>query len=340
MLKEAILYDKLEDKKARCHVCSFNCVIPEGKIGHCRTRKNIGGKIFTMIYGTVTSVASDPIEKKPLYHFYPASYSYSLGSVGCNFRCEHCQNWTISQVDIEQVYTRDIMPETAVKNAVDNGCKSVSWTYNEPAIWLEYTRDSAIKCHEKGLKTIYVTNGYPTPEHMEAMKGLLDAFRVDIKAFTEKFYREVCKAKLEPVLNSSKMAIEMGMHVEVVTLIIPGLNDSAEEVTGLSKWVFENLGPDTPIHFTRFHPMYHMDNISSTPIENLERAYDIAKKQGMRFVYLGNVAGHRYESTWCPSCNELLIERLGFMIVNVNLTKDKKCPKCGEKIPIVGDIGP
>ncbi len=339
MMKEAMLWAPLEHGKAKCSVCSYRCVIPPGGVGHCRTRKNVDGRLFSMIYGTVTSEASDPIEKKPLYHFYPGSYSYSLGSVGCNFRCQHCQNWGISQADLQQVYTMDIMPEEVAGNAVDTMCRSVSWTYNEPGIWVEYTHDCAVKCHERGVKTVYVTNGYPTPEHLEAMKGLLDAFRVDIKAFTEDFYRKVCGARLEPVLDSTRLAKEMGMHVEVVNLLIPGLNDSPEEVKALSTWCLENLGPDTPIHFTRFHPMYHMEDRESTEVKTLERAHDIARGIGMNYVYLGNVVGHRYENTWCPKCDSLLIERYGFKVLRYSITAEKRCPKCGEKIPIVGDYG-
>lgn len=339
MLKDGVLWQPLNDGKAKCNVCSYRCVIKPGGLGHCRTRKNVDGRIFTMIYGTVTSEASDPIEKKPLYHFYPGSHSYSIGSVGCNFKCEHCQNWGISQVDIEEVYHFDIAPEQAVENAFATLCKSVSWTYNEPAIWLEFTHDTAKLCHEKGLKTIYVTNGYATPEHMEQMKGLLDAYRVDIKGFSDQFYKKVCGSKLEPVLASTKIAHEMGMHVEVINLIIPGLNDSVEEITALSKWCFDNLGPDTPVHFTRFHPMYHMDNVDSTPLKSLERAHEIARAEGMNYVYLGNVIGHKWESTYCPKCGELLIERYGFSILKYNVPQDKKCPKCGEKIAITGDYG-
>lgn len=338
-MKEAILWTPLEHGKAKCSVCSYRCVIPPGGVGHCRTRKNVDGRVFSMIYGTVTSEASDPIEKKPLYHFYPGSYSYSVGSVGCNFRCQHCQNWGISQADIQQVYSMDIMPEEVAQSAVDTMCRSVSWTYNEPGIWVEYAHDCAVKCHEKGVKTVYVTNGYPTPEHLEAMKGLLDAFRVDIKAFTEDFYRKVCGARLEPVLDSTKMAKDMGMHVEVVNLLIPGLNDSPEEIKALSRWCLENLGPDTPIHFTRFHPMYHMEDRESTAVKTLERAHDIARDAGLNYVYLGNVVGHRYENTWCPKCDSLLIERYGFKVLRYNITADKKCPKCGEKIPIIGEHG-
>ncbi|WP_424359439.1 AmmeMemoRadiSam system radical SAM enzyme [Methanocella sp. MCL-LM] len=339
MLKEAILWEQAGENKLRCNVCAYRCLIHPGKLGNCRTRKNIDGKIFSLIYGTVTSVASDPIEKKPLYHFYPGSYSYSMGSVGCSFHCEHCQNWTISQADIQSVYTSDISPEQAIENAARDRCKTISWTYNEPSIWVEFTRDCADIAHKRDIKTVYVTNGYATPEHMDVMKGLLDAYRVDIKAFTEDFYRKVCKAKLAPVLESSIIAREAGMHIEVVTLIIPGLNDSSEEIKSLSKWVFDKLGPDTPVHFTRFHPMYHMDDVGPTPLQTMERAHDIAKTEGLNYVYLGNTPGHKYESTWCPKCGELLIERYGFHIMRYSIPADKKCPKCGEKIPIVGEYG-
>ena len=287
----------------------------------------------------MTSAGSDPIEKKPLYHFYPGSYSYSMGSVGCSFQCEHCQNWTISQADIETVYTADISPEQAADAAVLGRCKSVSFTYNEPSIWVEFTRDTSQLCHDRGIKSVYVTNGYATPEHMDVMKGLLDAYRVDIKAFTEDFYRKTCHSRLKPVLESTKIAKGHGMHVEVITLIIPGLNDGEDEIRGLAKWVHDELGPDTPLHFTRFYPMYHMDHEAPTSIATLEKAHDIARKEGIDYVYLGNTPGHKYESTWCPRCEELLIERYGFEILNYNITPDKKCPKCGEKIPIVGEYG-
>ena len=338
MLKEAILWETAGQGKAKCNVCAYRCLIHDGKLGNCRTRKNTGGKIYTLIYGTVTSTASDPIEKKPLYHFYPGSDSYSMGSVGCSFHCEHCQNWTISQADIQDVYTHDVTPEQAISAAMNAGCRSVSWTYNEPSIWLEFTRDCAIEAHRNSLQTVYVTNGYATPEHMEAMKGLLDAYRVDIKAFTDDFYRKVCKARLQPVLESTKIAREYGMHVEVVTLVIPGLNDGDDELRGLSKWVFDNLGPDTPVHFTRFHPMYKMGERSSTPLKTLEKAHDIARGEGLNYVYLGNTPGHKYESTWCPKCGEMLIERSGYHIMRYSITDDKKCPGCGEKIPIVGNF--
>lgn len=334
MIKEGVLFDELPDKKVKCHVCSHRCTITEGKVGICRTRQNRNGKIYTLIYNVVSSEAVDPVEKKPLYHFLPGTLSYSLGSIGCNFRCEHCQNWNISQVNPEESYTMEITPEAAINRALAYGSKSISWTYNEPAIWHEYTFDSAVLAKKAGLKTVYVTNGYITPEALRRMAPYLDAYRVDIKSFSEDFYRKTCGARLAPVLESTNLARELGMHVETVTLIIPTKNDSPEEITQIVRWVHDNLGMDTPMHFTRFHPMYKMDGINPTPLDTLEMAYNIAKKEGMRFVYLGNVGGHKYENTYCPKCNALLIDRLGFRVGTVKI-KDGKCPECGEMIPIV-----
>ncbi len=334
MIKEGVLFDRLPDNRARCRVCSHRCIVGEGKFGICGTRKNINGKIHTTIYNTVSSEAVDPIEKKPLYHFLPGTHSYSLGSIGCNFRCEHCQNWNISQVSPEEAYTRNITPEEAVKRARDSGCKSISWTYNEPAIWHEYTYDSAVLAKKAGLKTIYVTNGYITEEALRRIAPYLDAYRVDIKSFSEDFYKKICGARLAPVLESTRLARELGMHIETVTLIIPTKNDSIDEIIRIVRWVHDNLGPDTPMHFTRFHPMYRMEDTYSTPVETLERAYDIAKNEGMRFVYTGNVPGHKYENTYCPKCNNLLIERKGFGVGEIRM-RDGKCQECGERIPVV-----
>ncbi|MBU4372935.1 MAG: AmmeMemoRadiSam system radical SAM enzyme [Euryarchaeota archaeon] len=335
MIKEGVLFDQLPDNKVKCHVCSHRCTIGEGRLGVCRTRQNKNGKLYTLIYNTVSSEAVDPIEKKPLYHFLPGTKSYSLGTIGCNFRCEHCQNWNISQVTLEEAWTEEITPEDAVKRALATGCKSISWTYNEPAIWHEYTYDSAVLAKKAGLKTIYVTNGYITPEALRRMAPYLDAFRVDIKSFSDDFYRKICGARLAPVLESTKLAKELGMHVETITLIIPTKNDSQEEITQIVRWVRDNLGVDTPMHFTRFHPMYNMSDLSPTPTETLEMAHDIAKKEGMRFVYTGNVPGHKYENTYCPKCNTLLIDRAGFRVSAIKI-KDGECPECGEGVPIVG----
>jgi pyruvate formate lyase activating enzyme len=336
MLKQGILFDEFPNGKVKCNICAHRCTIAEGKVGICGTRKNLNGKIHTLIYNTVSSEAVDPVEKKPLYHFLPGTFSYSLGTVGCNFRCMHCQNWNISQITIEEAYTKEITPEQAVKKALGTGCRSIAWTYNEPAIWHEYTFDTAVLAKRAGLKTIYVTNGYITKEALQRMAPYLDAFRVDIKSFSDEFYKKICGAKLAPVLESTKLAKDLGMHIETITLIIPGRNDSPEEITQVVRWVRENLGVDTPMHFTRFHPMYKMENVAPTQLDTLENAYGIAKKEGMRFVYLGNVPGHMYENTCCPRCEALLIDRTGFRVADVKV-KDGRCFRCGEEIPVVMD---
>lgn len=336
MIKEAMLYDKLEGNKVHCRVCSHRCIVADGKRGFCRVRENRKGTLYTLIYNTVSSEAVDPVEKKPLFHFYPGTLAYSLGTIGCNFRCEHCQNWTISQIEIDKANTVEITPEEAVQRALAVGARVIAWTYNEPTIWYEYTYDCARLAKEAGLATAYITNGYITPEALENIAPYLDAFRVDIKAFTEDFYRKIASAKLAPVLESAKLARKLGMHVEVVNLVIPGHNDSSGEIRDMVKWIHENLGADTPLHFTRFHPQYHMLDISPTPIKKLEEAHQIATEEGMKFVYIGNMPGHGYENTYCPKCGTLLIKRNAFSLLENNITSKGTCPKCGESIPIVG----
>ncbi|WMW24736.1 AmmeMemoRadiSam system radical SAM enzyme [Methanolobus sediminis] len=337
MIKEAMLYEKLDDGKVRCKLCAHRCRISPGKRGFCAVRENRDGTLYTLNYNVVSSEALDPIEKKPLYHFYPGTMVYSLGTIGCNFRCKHCQNWTISQISIDEANAIEISPETAVRRAVASGARSIAWTYNEPTIWFEYTYDCAKLAKEEGLGTVYVTNGYITPEALETIAPYLDAFRVDIKAFTEDFYRDIASAKLAPVLESAKLARELGMHVEVVNLIIPTLNDSESEIREMSKWIYENLGGDTPVHFTRFHPYYKLQNIHSTPLEALEMAYSIAREEGIKYVYVGNVSGNEHEHTFCPECGELLIKRGMFGVESYGLTDRRTCPRCGSPISVVSD---
>ncbi|MDW7731951.1 MAG: AmmeMemoRadiSam system radical SAM enzyme [Methanolobus sp.] len=337
MIKEVMLYDKLDDGKVQCRICSHRCRISPGKRGFCRVRENREGTLYALNYNVVSSEALDPVEKKPLFHFYPGSPVYSLGSIGCNFRCKHCQNWTISQVEIDTSNAFELSPEMAVARALELGARSIAWTYNEPGIWFEYTYDCAKLAKEAGLATIYVTNGYITPEALRMIAPYLDAYRVDIKAFNDEFYRKIASAKLKPVLESTALAKELGMHIEVVNLIIPTLNDDPGEIREMVKWIHEKLGPDTPIHFTRFHPYYQLTDVPSTPLETLEKAYDIAREEGMHYVYLGNVMGTEKENTFCPSCDELLIKRGAFDTLACMISEDKKCPGCGETINVVND---
>ncbi|WP_406657151.1 AmmeMemoRadiSam system radical SAM enzyme [Methanolobus sp. ZRKC2] len=337
MIKEVMLYDKLEDKKVRCGICSHRCTISPGKRGFCMVRENRDGTLYALNYSVVSSEALDPIEKKPLYHFYPGSSVYSLGSIGCNFKCKHCQNWTISQVDIDTENALELSPEMAVSRATQMKARSIAWTYNEPGIWFEYTYDCAKLAKEAGLATIYVTNGYLTPEALKKISPYLDAYRIDIKAFSDEFYRKIASAKLQPVLESTALAKELGMHVEVVTLIIPTLNDDPQEIRDMVKWIHEKLGIDTPIHFTRFHPYYQLTNIPPTPLQTLEKAYDIAREEGMRYVYIGNVMGTEKENTFCPTCGELIIKRGAFDTLSCNIEDNMKCPGCGEYIHVIND---
>jgi pyruvate formate lyase activating enzyme len=312
-------------------------MIKEGKTGICSVRVNKNGTLYSTTYGLIASEAVDPIEKKPLFHFLPGTRCYSLGGIGCNFHCEHCQNWQISRATGDMVTMTAMSPEEGVEHAVRQGCSSIAWTYNEPTIWHEYAREMGLLARRKGLGTVYVTNGYITEEALRDLSPVLNAFRVDIKSFSDNFYRNICGGKLEPVLNSTMLARELGMHVEVVTLIIPGLNDSPEEVEALIRWVIDHLGPATPVHFTRFHPDYHMTDRAPTPVATLEKIYKRAKELGLRFPYLGNVYRHPFEHTYCPQCGELLIKRDGYEIEFGNLD-NHQCGRCGEVIEIVTDV--
>jgi pyruvate formate lyase activating enzyme len=336
-MHEALQYTRGEDQTVQCSLCSHRCIIKEGKHGVCGIRENRGGTLYATTYGKVSSEAVDPIEKKPLFHFLPGSLSYSLGSVGCNFHCEHCQNWQISRSKREVTGLADISPEEGVRRAQNRGCASISWTYNEPVIWHEYPLDMGRIARNAGLGTVYVTNGYITREALQEISSMLCAYRVDLKAFSEDFYRKICGAHLQPVLDSAIAAKELGLHIETVTLVIPGLNDSEEEMDALIRWVIESLGPGTPMHFTRFHPDYQMQDRPPTPISKLEKIYLRARELGVRFPYLGNVFSHPYESTYCPACGELLIERAGY-VPRIRNLKGHQCGKCGEQIEIVTDV--
>ena len=330
-LHEARQYEKLGDNFVHCSVCAHRCRIKDGGHGICGVRLNRGGVLYAATFGKISAEAVDPIEKKPLFHYLPGTLSYSLGSVGCNFQCEHCQNWHISRATLDDGLLRSLSPEEGVARARGTGCRSIAWTYNEPTIWHEYPLAMGTLARGKGLGTVYVTNGYITEEALAELAPMLEAFRVDLKAFTEEFYRKVCKAKLQPVLDASRKARELGMHVETVTLVIPGLNDSMEEMEGLIRWVVENLGPATPMHFSRFHPDYRMQDREATPVATLEKIYHRARELGIRFPYLGNVPGHPFENTFCPKCGALLIERTGYHTEFRGLKGDR-CGECGEGI--------
>jgi pyruvate formate lyase activating enzyme len=334
MKKEASFWKPLKDGTVQCVLCPHHCVIAHGKHGICGVRKNENGKLFSLIYGSCSSVADDPIEKKPLYHFYPGSLVLSLGSVGCTFRCEHCQNYSISMADPETFPLQEIPPEAVVTLAQEHGCQGVAWTYNEPSIWHEYAFDTAKLVKKAGLYTVYVTNGYIEEEPLKEIAPYLDAMNIDVKAFHEEFYRKVCKARLAPVLQTCERATKLGIHLELTYLIIPHLNDAAEEITGFCRWVNDTLGSTIPVHFSRFHPDYKMKDSQVTPTSTLLDAYEKAKAAGLQYVYLGNITHGEYDNTRCPSCGSLLIERFGFS-AHIKGIKEGKCVRCGTAIPVL-----
>jgi pyruvate formate lyase activating enzyme len=334
-MHEAMLYEKLSDSRARCHVCQWRCVIQPGKYGLCRMRRNSEGTLEVLNYGKVSSVAADPIEKKPLFHFHPKSQAFSLGGWGCNFHCKHCQNWQISH-RTQETGGRDsqvVSPEKAIALTKQSGCDGIAWTYNEPCIWLEYTLDSAKIAKREHLYTVYVTNGFFTEEALDTMGPYLDAWRVDLKGFSDSLYQGLAKViKWRKVLDIAKRAQnKWGMHVEVVTNIIPTWNDDDEQLEGIARWIRDELGELTPWHVTRFHPQYQMLHLPPTPVSTIERAYEIGKKAGLRFIYVGNIPGHKGENTVCYSCNRLVVERVGYHTKIIGLD-GSKCRFCGAEL--------
>ncbi|ADD09262.1 AmmeMemoRadiSam system radical SAM enzyme [Candidatus Aciduliprofundum boonei] len=332
MLTLAKHWTKLEDNKVRCELCPYRCVLKEGQIGVCRVRKNIGGKLYTLNYGSVSSIAVDPIEKKPLFHFKPKSEVLSLSTVGCNMRCKHCQNWEISQAGMEFPYLREMSPDEVMKIA--GNYEGVAWTYNEPTIWHEFTLDVSKMAKKEGLYTVYVTNGYINEEPLREIGQYLDAMNIDVKAFRDEFYRKIAGARLQPVIDTVERAYRMGIHIELTYLIIPDLNDDSKEIRKFAEWVYE-LSPEIPVHFSRFFPMYKLTDKPPTPLKTMHNAYKIAKEVGLEYVYLGNTWEPEYESTYCPNCGNLLIERVYYNTELKGLTKDGRCNRCGKKINMV-----
>lgn len=337
-MPEALLYDRLPDSRVRCKVCQWRCVIGVGKFGVCRVRRNDGGVLRVLNYALASSVHVDPIEKKPLFHFFPGSLALSLGTWGCNFHCKHCQNWQISCVEKPGDMVGEshrITPEEAVSLARQRNCGGITWTYNEPTIWFEYTLDSAKVAKRNNLYTGYVTNGYITEEALDTIGPYLDAWRVDVKGFSDALYKDLAKIqRWRGILEVAERARKKwGMHVEVVTNVIPTMNDDEAQLYGIASWIRDALGELTPWHVTRFYPHYNLMNLPPTPVSSLEKAYDIGKKAGLRFVYLGNVPGHRAENTVCYSCDKVVIQRFGYQTSVIGIS-GSKCKFCGAELNI------
>jgi len=325
-------WEGLDDNRVRCLLCPHYCIIPEGVRGLCRVRENHAGILYTLVYGKPVAIGVDPIEKAPFNHFHPGHRRRTIATVGCNMRCKHCQNWTISQREFEQVRHHRRSPHEIIAGVKRAGLNSVSFTYTEPTVFFEYMYDIAELAQVHGMKTTLVTNGFISPEPLRALLQHMDAVRVDLKAFTEEFYREISGAALAPVLNTLKIIQEEGVWLEIINLIIPTLNDCPEEIRAMHEWILGNLGPDVPLHLKRFFPAFRMTHLPPTPVETLEMAHRIAGEVGLNFVTIGNLPGHRYDSTFCPNCGERLIHRVGMSVLANNIVEGR-CRFCGEEIP-------
>jgi pyruvate formate lyase activating enzyme len=335
-MKEAMFYENL-DGKVRCRLCNHHCVIKEGKRGICGVRENREGKLYSLVYGRSVAAGIDPIEKKPFFNFYPGTTAYSIATVGCNFRCLNCQNWDISQMpkgEEGNIIGEKLLPEEIVANARGSGCKSIAYTYTEPTIFFEYAYDTAKLAHKEGIKNVFVTNGYTSTEAIREIAPFLDAANVDLKGFSEDFYHKVCGAKLQPVLDNIRLYKELGVWVEVTTLIIPGYSDDENQLKGIAGFI-NSIDEKIPWHVSAFYPAFKLPDVPPTTRESLRKARDIGIKAGLRYVYEGNIPGEGGENTYCYSCGEPVIKRYGFEITENKMT-DGKCPKCKTQIHGIG----
>ncbi len=335
--KEAMYYKQLEDLRVECLLCPRNCKIADKERGYCGVRENRDGKYYTLVHSRACAMHVDPIEKKPFFHYLPGTNGYSIATAGCNIECKFCQNWQISQFRPEQVESVKLTPEDVVKNAKENGCPTIAYTYSEPVVFYEYVYDTAKLGKENGIGSVMVSNGYIKEEPLKELCKHLSAVKIDFKAFTEKFYKETCSGELKPVLDTLVTLKKIGIWFEIVVLIIPTLNDTDKELKEMCGWIKENLGPDVPIHFSRYHPTYKIKNIPPTPVATLEKARKIAMDAGLNYPYIGNVPGHEGESTFCPHCHKIAIKRVGFTILQ-NSVKNGKCGDCQHPIPGVWQL--
>ena len=339
-VREALHWELVEGREGyvHCYLCARHCIIAPGRYGACGVRKNVDGKLYTLVYGLLSAVHVDPIEKKPLLHFLPGARVLSISTVGCNFFCQFCQNFEISQSRLERgLYGRLLRPEEVVELAESYGADGITYTYNEPTIFYEFMLEVARLAHRRGLVNTMVTNGYMTPPVIREFSRYLDAATVDLKGGgNPEFYRKIMFVPdPSPIYEAMKAYKDNGVFVEVTNLVVPRLGDREEDVRKLARWIVENLGPETPFHLLRFHPDYKLIDVPHTPVKTLERLAQVAKEQGLHYVYIGNVWGHPLENTRCPQCDSLLIRRYGFYVEEINLTPDSRCPTCGAKQNIV-----
>ncbi len=331
-LVEAKYYEKLPHRKIKCVLCPRECVIDDLETGYCGVRENYGGTYYTLVHSRPCSAHVDPIEKKPLFHFLPGTTAFSIATVGCNVLCKFCQNWEISQARPDQINNYDMPPEKIASYAKNNGCKSIAYTYTEPVIFYEYMYDCAVAGHRKNVKSVMISNGYIQAQPMRDLCKVLDAVKVDLKAYTKEFYKKLVAGRLQPVLDTLVLLKEEKMWTEIVYLVIPTMNDNPQELKRMCKWIVSELGPDVPIHFSRFYPVYRLKNLPPTPTKTLEMAYNIAQDAGIHYAYIGNVPGHDGESTFCPNCKKVVIRRIGYQIVENHVSQKGICFNCGSKI--------
>ncbi len=335
-MKEAMLYEKLQDHRVRCHLCAHECVIREGKKGICAVRENRGGVLYSLVYGRPISMAVDPVEKKPLFHFYPGSGAFSIATLGCNLSCRFCQNSEISQASHEHgIVGGNVPPDEVVREARRYHCRSIAYTYTEPTVFTEYAYDIAVLAHEEGLANIYVTNGFMTAQMLDAFYPYMDAANVDLKSFRDSFYKEQCGARLQPVLDSLVKMVRQKVWVEVTTLLIPGLNDGPEELGEIAGFIARELGVGVPWHISRFYPHFKMTDRRPTPVDSLHRAREIGRQAGLRYIYEGNIPGAGGEDTCCPGCGRPVIRRFQYEILE-QATEQGRCRYCGAVIDGVG----
>jgi len=329
---EARFYEKLPDREIKCNLCPRFCHLGDKERGYCGVRENDGGIYYSLVYGKVCALNVDPIEKKPFFHFLPGTQALSLATAGCNVNCKFCQNWQISQVRPEQVEAVDLSPQAVALAAENNSCPSVAYTYTEPVIFFEYMVDTSIAARKKGIRNVVVTGGHINPEPLEALIKVVDAIKVDLKSFSEAFYKDYVRGELKPVLEAIKLINQRKTWLEIVYLVIPTLNDQESMIRQMCRWLIKEVGEDVPLHFSRFHPMYLLKNLPPTPVSTLEKLHAVAREEGLRYVYIGNVPGHKAESTYCPFCGQLLIERIGYKVERFEL-RNGRCRFCQAVIP-------
>ena len=329
---EAKFYQKLPNRKIKCNLCPRNCPVDDGERGHCGVRENRGGVFYSLVHSRVSAAHVDPIEKKPLFHYLPGTTAFSIATAGCNVHCKFCQNWNISQSRPEELPAEYAPPQHVAELALQFNSPTIAFTYSEPVVFAEYLMDTADAGHLAGVRSIVVSNGYIQQEALQTAYGKVDAVKIDLKSFSDSYYRQVVNGRLKPVLDSLVSLRSMGKWTEIVYLVLPTLNDSDAEFRGLAQWIKTNLGADVPLHFTQYHPEYQLKNLPVTPVSTLERAKAIADAEGLHYVYIGNVPGHPAQNTYCPNCRKILVERVGFVADQI-LIRNNCCPFCQQPIP-------